>query len=277
MSDRTILITGCSSGIGLDAARELRGRGWRVFASCRQEVDCERLRGEGFESPRIDYCDPASIKDGVARVLSQTSGRLDALFNNGAHGLSAAVEDLPTDALRDIFESNLFGWHEIALAVLPVMRAQGHGRIIQCGSVLGYTTMRWRGAYSATKHALEALTETMRIELRGTGIHVVLIEPGPITTDFRRKGIPYFERWIDWQASPNRAAYETDLRPRLYDERGGLDPFELPASAVTRQLIRALEAPNPTPRYFVTKLAYIARFLRRVLPDRAVERILTRI
>ena len=132
MQGRTILITGCSSGIGLDAARGLRQRGWRVFAACRKPDDCDRLRAEGFDSPHIDYTDPATIDAGLAEVLAATGGTLDALFNNGAHGLPGAVEDIPTQALRDIFETNFFGWHTLTRAVIPVMRAQGHGRIIQC-------------------------------------------------------------------------------------------------------------------------------------------------
>ncbi|MCV6584180.1 MAG: SDR family NAD(P)-dependent oxidoreductase [Marinibacterium sp.] len=274
MAQKSILITGCSSGIGLETAQVLRDRGWHVFASCRQQADCDTLRAQGFDSPRIDYCDPDSIASGLAEVLAATGGTLDALFNNGAHGLAGAVEDLPTDALRDIFESNLFGWHDLTRAVLPVMRAQGHGRILQCGSVLGLTTMRWRGAYSATKYALEALSETMRIELDGTGIDIVLIEPGPVTTDFRRKAIPYFEKWIDWRNSPHRAMYENTLRKRLYDDSGTPDPFERPASTAAAQVLRALDAQRPYPRYFVTPVTYIARFLRRVLPDRAVEYVL---
>jgi NAD(P)-dependent dehydrogenase (short-subunit alcohol dehydrogenase family) len=277
MPQKTILITGCSSGIGRATALALRDRGWRVFAACRQEGDCAVLRAEGFDSPRIDYCDTASIAAGLDAVLAETDGRLDALFNNGAHGLTGAAEDVPTDALRDIFESNVFGWHELTRRVLPVMRAQGHGRILQCGSVLGFTTMRWRAAYAATKHALEALSETMRLELRGTGIHVVLIEPGPIGTAFRRKGVPYFERWIDWQASAHRETYESQLRPRLYDPADTPDMFERDAQAVARQVIRALDARNPHPRYFVTPVAYIGRFLRRVLPDRAVEFLQSRV
>ncbi|MCB1311820.1 MAG: SDR family NAD(P)-dependent oxidoreductase, partial [Sedimentitalea sp.] len=155
MTQKSILITGCSSGIGLDAARGLRARGWRVFAACRQPGDCERLAAEGFESPRIDYCDEARIASGLDAVLAATGGTLDALFNNGAHQLAGAVEDLPVAGLRDIFESNFFGWHELTRRVIPVMRAQGHGRIVQCSSGIGLVAIPWRGAYAATKFALE--------------------------------------------------------------------------------------------------------------------------
>ena len=208
-TERSVLITGCSSGIGLDAARGMKARGWRVFASCRLPEDCARLTAEGFEAPRIDYTDAGSIEAGLGEVLEATGGRLDALFNNGAHGTPGAVEDLPTDGLRAIFEANLFGWHELTRRVLPVMRAQGHGRIVQNSSVLGFVTLRWRGAYVATKHALEGLTDTLRLEMQGTGIHVILIEPGPVTTMIREKSIPHFERWIDWKSSHQRPANST--------------------------------------------------------------------
>lgn len=273
---KSILITGCSSGIGADAARGLTARGWRVFASCRQERDCARLRAEGFESPRIDYCDEDSIRSGLAEVLAATGGRLDALFNNGAHQLAGLVEDLPREGLRAIFEANLFGWHDLTRQVIPVMRRQGHGRIIQCSSGLGLVALRWRGAYVATKFALEGLSDTLRAELSGSGIHVVLIEPGPITTMFREKGIPYFERYIDWKNSTRRADYEARLIPRMYHP-GGRDMFELAPAAVTAKLLQALEARNPRPRYYVTGATYIGGYLRRVLSTRMIDRIVTRL
>lgn len=271
----TILITGCSSGIGLDAARGLKARGWRVFATCRQEVDCERLRGEGLESFRLDYGDEDSIASALDECLSRTGGTLDAVFNNGAFACPGAVEDLPRAALRSIFEVNLFGYHDLTRRVIPVMRAQGHGRIVNCSSVLGLVGAPWRGAYVATKFAMEGLTDVLRIEMRDTPIKVILIEPGPVTSDLRRKAIPYFERWIDWRASPRRAQYEERLLKRLYEDRG-LDRFELPASAVTAKLARALEARHPAPRYYVTTPTYIASLLRRLLPTGTLDWVLTR-
>lgn len=271
---RSILITGCSSGIGLDAAQGLRAAGWRVFASCRQQDDCDRMRAMGFDSPRLDYADPDSLRDGLAEVLEATGGTLDALFNNGAHGLPGAVEDLPRDGLRAIFEVNLFGVHDLTCRVIPVMRAQGHGRIVNCSSVLGMVTYPWRGAYVATKFAMEGLTDTLRVEMRGTGIHVILIEPGPITSQIRVKSIPHFERWIDWQASPRRKQYEATLLQRLYHSSGP-DRFELPPSAVTAKLRHAIEHPRPAARYYVTTPTYIAGFLRRVLPTRWQDIILS--
>lgn len=271
---KTILITGCSSGIGLDAAHGMRARGWRVFASCRKQRDCDRLRAQGFDSPLIDYTDADTIASGFAQVLDATDGTLDALFNNGAHGLPGAVEDVPTDGLRQIFEANVFGWHELTRHVIPVMRAQGHGRIVQNSSVLGLVAFPWRGAYVATKYAIEGLTDTMRLELRGSGIKVILIEPGPITSKIRENSIPMFERFIDWENSALRQKYETSLLKRLY-ESSGPDKFELPASAVTDKLAHAVESKRPRARYYVTTPTYIAGYLRRILSTRSIDRILS--
>ena len=219
---KSILITGCSSGIGHDAALGLQQAGWRVFATCRAETDCERLRGEGLESFRLDYTDEASMAAALAEALARTGGTLDALFNNGAYGIPGAVEDLPTQALREIFETNLFGYHELTRRVVPVMRAQGHGRIVNCSSVLGFVGMRWRGAYVATKYALEGLTDVLRLEMADTQVKVILIEPGPITSLIRENSIAHFERWIDWRASPHADRYRASLLRRLYREKAKL-------------------------------------------------------
>jgi NAD(P)-dependent dehydrogenase (short-subunit alcohol dehydrogenase family) len=234
------------------------------------------LRAEGFDSPRIDYHDHATISAALDHVLTATGGTLDAVFNNGGHGFFGAVEDVPTDGLKEIFESNFFGWHELSRQVIPVMRRQGHGRILQCSSTLGFTYIPWRGAYTATKHALEGLSDTMRIELAPAGIHVVLIQPGPITTMFRVKGIPLFERWIDWENAARRNEYAV-LKDRLYRGKGGRDPFELGADAVTAQVIRALEARRPRARYKVTGATWLAAALHRTLPDRLLDAIAARI
>ncbi|RLK08168.1 SDR family NAD(P)-dependent oxidoreductase [Ruegeria conchae] len=271
---KTILITGCSSGIGLDAAHGMRARGWRVFASCRQQRDCDRLRAQGFDSPLIDYTDTDSIASGLNQVLETTGGTLDALFNNGAHGLPGAVEDVPIEGMRLIFETNVFGWHELTRQVIPVMRAQGHGRIVQNSSVLGLVAFPWRGAYVATKYAIEGLTDTLRLELRDTDIKVILIEPGPVTSKIRVNSIPVFERFIDWKNSALRQKYEDSLLKRLYESSGN-DRFELPASAVTAKLAHAVESKRPRARYYVTTPTYIAGYLRRILPTRTIDRILS--
>lgn len=271
----SILITGCSSGIGQDAARGLKRAGWRVFATCRQEADCERLKAEGLESFVLDYADSASIAAALAEALRRTGGTLDAIFNNGAFACPGAVEDLPTEALREIFEVNLFGYHDLIRRVIPVMRAQGGGRIVNCSSVLGLVPMRWRGAYVATKFAMEGLTDVLRLEMADTPVKVILIEPGPITSKIRVNSIPHFERWIDWRGSPRRAQYEATLLKRLYEARGP-DRFELPASAVTAKLLSALTAPNPAPRYFVTTPTYLMNLARRFLPTRALDALIRR-
>ncbi|MEP5729102.1 MAG: SDR family NAD(P)-dependent oxidoreductase [Sulfitobacter sp.] len=272
---KSILITGCSSGIGLDAARTLRDRGWRVFASCRKAEDCELRAAEGFDAPQLDYTDEASIDAALKDVLNATGGTLDALYNNGAYAIPGAVEDLPTQALREIFEANLFGWHSLTRAVIPVMRAQGHGRIVQCSSVLGLISMPWRGAYNATKFALEALNDTLRMEMRDTNIDVILIEPGPITSAFRANSILAFERWIDWKNAARAQQYQNDLRVRLYDSVRKAT-FELGPEAVTAKLIHAIEAPTPRPRYYVTLPTYFSATMRRILPTRALDWIMSR-
>ena len=269
MNEKTVLITGCSTGIGYDAAHALRSLGWRVFASCRKEADCARLRDEGFDSPRIDYEDEASIAKGLAEVLEATGGRLDALFNNGAYAIAGPVEDIPTEAMRAIFQANFIGWHDLTRRVIPVMRAQGAGRILQCSSVLGLVAMKWRGAYVATKFALEGMSDAMRMELQGTGIHVSIIDPGPIDTPFRANAIKQFEKWVDWENSARVEEYRATLLDQLY--KGSSKGPQWPASAVTNVLVRALEARRPKPRYYVTTPTHLMGTLRRVLPVRALD------
>ena len=271
---KSVLITGCSSGIGYDAAFGLKKRGWRVFATCRKEADCQRLIQSGLESFLLDYADESSIADGLGEAVERTGGTLDALFNNGAYGTPGAVEDLSRDALRDIFETNFFGYHDLTRRTIPIMRTQGHGRIVNNSSVLGFCALRMRGAYTATKHALNGLTDTLRLELRDTGIKVVLIEPGPVTSRIRENSRAHFERWIDWENSVWSEFYRSSLMPRLYGEQYAPDRFELPASAVTSKLVRALESPSPKPRYYVTTPTYIIGFLKRFLPTGAQDKFL---
>lgn len=275
MDQKTILITGCSSGIGYDAAFGLRDRGWRVFATCRKQKDVEALNAQGFESFPLDYADDASIETALSNVMCATNGRLDALFNNGAFACPGAVEDLPRDALRSVFETNFFGYHDLIQKVIPIMRKQGHGRIINCSSVLGMVVLPWRGAYNASKFALEGLTHTLRIEMRDTPIHIILIQPGPITTKIRENAIPHFEKWIDWKVSYRAMQYEKTFLKRLYEDQGK-DRFELPPSAVTKKLIQSLEAKNPRPCYYVTVPTYLMDFLRRILPTRALDWVVSR-
>jgi len=272
MTERSLLITGCSSGIGYNAAHGMRAAGWRVFASCRREEDCARLKDEGFESPLLDYSNSDSLVTGLTEVLEATDGRLDALYNNGAYGCPGAVEDLPRDALRENFETNVFGLQELTNLVIPVMRKQGHGRIVNCSSVLGFVGMKWRGSYVATKFALEGLTDVLRMEMSDTPIKVILIEPGPITSDIRQKSIPHFEKWINWEGSARRDEYE-GLRKRLYADYTK-DQFELPPDAVTKKLRKALESKRPKPRYYVTAPTYFAGAMKRILPTRTLDWVL---
>jgi NAD(P)-dependent dehydrogenase (short-subunit alcohol dehydrogenase family) len=273
-SPRAVLITGCSSGIGHVCAHGLARRGYRVIASARRVADVERLIGEGLEAVRLDLDDPASIEQAVSRTLELTGGRLHALFNNGAYGQPGAIEDLSREALRAQLETNLLGWHDLTCRVIPVMRRQGEGRIVQNSSVLGLVTLPYRGAYVASKFALEGLTDTLRLELAGTGIHVSLIEPGPIESRFRANAHEQFRRRVDAASSPHRDAYAAAER-RLLKE-GPAQPFTLPPQAVLKRLIHALESRSPKPRYYVTVPTYLLGTLRRILTTRALDALLRR-
>ena len=272
MKSRSILITGCSSGIGLDTAKRLASDGWRVFASCRSEEDCAERVAEGFEAPQLDYEDSDSIARGAQEVLQATGGTLDAVFHNGAYALPGPLEDIPADGMRTQFEANFLGWHDLNRHLIPVMRKQGHGRILFNSSVLGLVGMRWRGAYVATKFALEGYADVLRMEMAETGIKVVLIEPGPIETDFRKNAIKQFDNWVDWKASPRRAQYESSLLDLL--KKGGSSGVQWPASAVTEAVVKALNAPNPRARYGVTTPTHAMALARRLLPARALDWIL---
>ncbi|MFV0385354.1 SDR family NAD(P)-dependent oxidoreductase [Paracoccus sp. (in: a-proteobacteria)] len=265
---RRVLVTGCSSGIGLDAARRLQAEGWQVVATCRKEQDIAARRAEGMESHYLELADPDSIAALVETVLA--GGPLDALVNNAAFAIPGAVEDMPRGALRAIFEANLFGTHDLTVRLIPHFRQRG-GRIVNISSVLGLFGIRWRGLYSATKFALEGLTDVLRLEMADTPVRVILIEPGPIASLIRQNSIPHFERWVNWQDSARAEQYRSQLRRRLYEPSRKKDRFELPASAVSDRIVRALTAANPAPRYYVTKLTWIAGLLRRVLSTRAMD------
>ncbi len=272
---KSILITGCSSGIGYDAAHGLKRKGWRVFATCRKPEDCERLEGEGLESFVLDLDSQGSIDAGVAETLKRTGGTLNAVFNNGAFGTPGLLEDLPTEALRANFETNFFAQHELTRQLIPVFRKQGHGRILMNSSVLGFAALPWRGAYNSTKFAMEGWADTLRLELQGTNIHVILIEPGPITSLIRENSIAHYEKWIDPEKSPRREEYKNKLEPRLYrPTKDKPDPFELPASAVTSVVIDALTLLNPRPRYRITKPTKVMAVLKRILPTRLFDKVL---
>ena len=273
---KVILITGCSSGIGLDTALRFQKMGWCVLATCRKSEDCHELNAMGLISFRLDYEDDASIVAGFNEAVKQSGGQIDVLFNNGAYAIPAAVEDIPTDALRQIFEANFFGWHRLTCLVLPLMIAHGGGRIIQNSSVLGFAALRFRGAYNATKFALEGLTDTMRLELTNTGVDLILIEPGPIRTKIRENSYIHFKKWISWNDSRLERVYQKGLIPRLAAIDPPRDTFELMPDAVTDAVVHAATAKRPKIRYRVTWATTIMAFLKRVTTSRGFERIARR-
>lgn len=272
---KTILITGCSSGIGLCCALGLRERGYRVFATARRPEDVEKLRAEGFEAFRLDLADSASIQEAVDRVLEGSGGQLYALFNNGAYGQVGALEDLSREALREQFETNLFGTHELTCRVIPVMRRQGYGRIVQNSSVLGFVALAYRGAYNASKYALEGWSDTLRLELAGSGVYVSLIEPGPILSRFRDNSLAAYRKHVVAEQSVHRDRYRA-AEQRL-QKQGAAMPFTLGPEAVLRKLIHALEAKRPKARYGVTVPTHLLRGLKRILPDSALDWVLRKV
>lgn len=271
---KSILITGCSSGIGYCVAHALHQRGYRVFATARRQESVEMLLAEGLESLQLDLNNPESIQQAFAAIMQRTDGQLYALFNNGAYGLPAAVEDLNRDTLRAQFETNVFGWLELTNLVLPVMRKQGYGRIIQNSSVLGFAAMPFRGAYNASKYAIEGLSDTLRLELMGSQIFVSLIEPGPITSQFRVNALKALQKYIKIDNSFHREKYRAVLN-RL-NKQGPAVPFTLPPEAVLKRVIHALEARTPQPRYYVTVPTYLFGFLKRILSTRLLDRLLAK-
>lgn len=269
---KSILITGCSSGIGLDAALTLSKRGYQVFATARNVKDVSMLQSKGLVAYQLDLTVTESIHETVAAILKETDGTLDYLFNNGAYGQPGALEDLPTDALRAQFETNLFGWHELTKQIIPVMRKQGHGRIIQCSSVLGFVSMTYRGAYNASKYALEGLTDTLRLELKSANIDVVLLQPGPIDTRFRANALQAFTRAIDDKKTVHQAAYLQQIA-RLSSDKVST-AFTLQPADVTKALIHALESRRPNIRYRITVPTKMFAVFKRILPTRLLDKLL---
>jgi NAD(P)-dependent dehydrogenase (short-subunit alcohol dehydrogenase family) len=269
---KIVFITGCSSGIGYSTAVELQKSGYRVICSARKAEDVNRLQQEGFECLRLDLADSDSIKLAVQQLLELTAGRVDVLFNNGAFGQPGAVEDLSREVLRNQFETNFFGVHELTNLLIPVMRQQGYGQIIYNSSILGFVAMKYRGAYNASKFALEGLADTLRLELRETGIQIVLIEPGPIETLFRKNAMEHYQKNIDPGKSFHKTTY-LSMESRL-QKPGPATPFTLPATAVAKKVIRAIESEHPHSRYFVTFPTYLFAWLKRLLPTVWLDKIL---
>ena len=266
---RSILITGCSSGIGLDAARTMKERGWRVIATARNADDLIRLKKyEGVEALRLELADPQSIATCAIRTLELTRGRLTALFNNAAFGQPGAVEDLTPALLREQLEVNLVGTHDLTRRLIPAMRKNGTGRIVNCSSVLGMIVAPYRGAYCASKFVLEALTASLRLELEGSGIRVSLIEPGPIRSRFVEHAVERLKATIDMENSPHREVYRARLEAM---KSGGQMYFKLEPEAVSKRLIHAVESSRPRRHYYVTVPTQAAAALRRLLPQFAID------
>lgn len=271
----TILITGCSSGIGYCTAKFLQQHKFRVIVSARKVEDVDHLLQEGFEAVQLDLASSDSIQQAVTQVLQLTNGRLDALFNNAAFGQPGAVEDLSRAVLREQFEINVFGTHELTNLIIPIMRKQGYGRIIYNSSVLGFVAMKYRGAYNASKFALEGLVDTLRLELADTNICLSLIEPGPIISDFRKNAFTMYQKNINPEISFHKEIYKT-MEIRL-QKQGVAAPFTLPAEAVAKKVLHVLQAKQPRPRYCVTFPSYLFGFLKRLLPTRWLDFILGKV
>jgi NAD(P)-dependent dehydrogenase (short-subunit alcohol dehydrogenase family) len=272
VTPQTVFVTGCSSGIGFATAVCLKDRGHRVICSARKTEDVSALIEKGFECVRLDLADSVSIQSAVQALIQITDGKVDALFNNAAFGQPGAVEDLSRDVLRNQFETNFFGTHELTNLLIPLMRNQGHGRIIYNSSVLGFVAMKFRGAYNSSKFALEGLADTLRLELRGSGIYISLIEPGPIESRFRANAFAMYQKNIDPSQSVHRQTYQA-MEARL-QKPGPAAPFTLPATAVAEKVIHALESKRPKVRYAVTVPTHLFAWLKRLLPAFWLDKIL---
>lgn len=269
---QTVFITGCSTGIGYHAATTLHQQGHRVIAACRQPEDVERLRAEGLTCLQLDLADSTSIHQAVETLIELTDGQIDVLFNNGAFGLPGAVEDLSREAMRYQFETNVFGTQELTNLIVPLMRKNGHGKIIYNSSILGFAAMPYRGAYNASKFAIEGFADTLRLELKADNIQVSLIEPGPIISQFRNNAYKQYQRWIAGKPSAHQANYQA-MVDRLETE-GPTAPFTLGPEAVTRAVEHILTARRPKIRYPVTVPTHAFAWLKRLLPNRWLDFLL---
>ncbi|WP_025247312.1 SDR family NAD(P)-dependent oxidoreductase [Mannheimia varigena] len=264
---KTILITGCSSGIGYATASHLKNSGWRVIASCRKPEDVARLQAEGFECLLLDVTNSEQIQNAFDYV--RASSQLDAIFCNAGYGQPGCVEDVPREALREIFETNVFGAWEVINQAMKIFRSQNHGRILINSSILGFAAMHYRGAYNATKFALEGLADTLRCELHDSNIYVSLIEPGPIQSNFRPNSVAKLKQYIDVENSYHKELNQTQYQ-RL-TTKGNTNPFTLPASACAEACLKALTAEKPKARYQVTFPTKLFWWLRRILPTTAFD------
>ncbi|MDX1443631.1 MAG: SDR family NAD(P)-dependent oxidoreductase [Gammaproteobacteria bacterium] len=273
-SRRTVLVTGCSSGIGYTAAKELMARGYDVIASARRPEDVDTLRKEGIPSITLDLADSGSIRAAAEEVSRRSGGRLFGLVNNGAFALPGAVEDLDRDAMRRQFETNVFGTMELTNALLPLLEKSGGARIIMISSILGLVAMPWRGAYNASKFALEGFTQTLRLELADRGVKVIIINPGPIESRFRLNAQQHADDHLALESSRHREVYEKMRASR--EREDGKMPLSLPPEAVVRRIVTALESSRPAMRYLVTRPAHWLALAKRLLPESWLDAILRR-
>ncbi|OUV62753.1 MAG: short-chain dehydrogenase [Gammaproteobacteria bacterium TMED119] len=272
----SILITGCSTGIGYQVAKDLHfNTDYRVIASARSAEDVARLNAQGLYCVQLDLQDSDSIKSAFEQTLEHTGGELYGLFNNGAYGQPGAVEDLSRGMLREQFETNVFGTMELTNLAIRVMRKQNSGRILFNSSVLGFVALTLRGAYNASKYALEGFADTLRLELTDTGIDISLIEPGPVATNFRSNSHAMYIKTLKGKPSVFTAAYQAN-EARLA-KAGPAAPLTLPASAVTPKVMHALDSKRPKARYYVTVPTYFMAYLKRILTHKAMDKVLLKI
>ncbi|MEA1892537.1 MAG: SDR family NAD(P)-dependent oxidoreductase [Campylobacterota bacterium] len=273
MSKKSILITGCSSGIGYDSAHYLHKRGYKVYATCRKQDDVKRLQEEGLDSHLLDV----TCRDNITNILKIITdrGELYAVFNNAGFGQPGAVEDISTEALKEQFETNFFGLHELTRQSIKIMREQGYGRIIQHSSVLGIVSLRFRGAYNASKYAIEGLCDTLRQELSQTSIYVSTINTGPVKSEFRKNAIKMFQKNVDSTCSVWQKEYDEQLLES--NEAKEDDIFTKNSDVVIANILHALEAKKPRPRYYNTLATHLLGAFKRVLPTNWLDKILVKI
>jgi len=269
---KNILITGCSSGIGYETALYLKEKGYKVFATARQQKDVDHLTSLGFTSYLLDVRSKNSITQTLHSILKQTNNKLDVVFNNAGYGQPGAVEDLSVDALKEQFETNVFGLHEVTIQVLKIMHSQGYGKIIQHSSVLGLISLKLRGSYNASKYAIEGLTDTLRLELLNTNIDVTLLNTGPVTSDFRKNAMEKLVQNVDMKNSRYKINYEKSLEAKKSEV-----PFNLEAIEVAKVVEKIILSKKVKPRYYITKATYLLGYLKRILSTNMLDKILIKI
>ncbi|PHO12232.1 short-chain dehydrogenase [Malaciobacter marinus] len=271
-----ILITGCSTGIGFETAKVLKNHEFKVYATARKEKDVEILKKLGFISYKLDITKPENIKDILDKILKE-DGKLSAVFNNAGYGQPGAVEDVKTEVLKEQFETNLFGLHEMTIQTMKIFRKQGFGKIIQHSSVLGIISLKFRGAYNSSKYAIEGLTDTLRQELIGSNISVSLINTGPVTSKFRENALKMFNKNIIIEDSFFESTYKNEVKKRLESTDDTKAPFNLPATSVANVVLKIMNSKKPKPRYYVTKATHILGFAKRVLSTNLLDKLLNRV